>query len=79
MSDVEDTARKVDRGRARPGCPVGRAADGTWLQEILRLEPVVGRLRRRATAELRVPTADGPVVVRPGEFVEVSSTTPTPT
>ncbi|WP_229858675.1 cytochrome P450 [Streptomyces poonensis] len=41
------------------------------LQEILRLEPVVGLLRRRATTELRVPTADGPVTVRPGEFLEM--------
>ncbi|MFH8974852.1 cytochrome P450 [Streptomyces sp. NPDC017890] len=28
--DAEDSARKADRGRARPVCPVGRAADGTW-------------------------------------------------
>ncbi|MFF8974495.1 cytochrome P450 [Streptomyces sp. NPDC014995] len=41
------------------------------LQEILRLEPVVGRLSRRATAPLRLPTADGEVVVRPGELVTV--------
>ncbi|MFK0117577.1 cytochrome P450 [Streptomyces sp. NPDC090994] len=34
MGDGEGTAqrsaRKVDRGRERPGCPVSRAADGTW-------------------------------------------------
>ncbi|WP_343035908.1 hypothetical protein [Streptomyces cyaneogriseus] len=30
MYDREGTARKVDRGRERPGCPVTRAADGTW-------------------------------------------------
>ncbi|MFH8798375.1 cytochrome P450 [Streptomyces sp. NPDC017936] len=41
------------------------------LQEILRLEPVVGRLSRRATAPLRLPTADGAVRVRPGELVTV--------
>ncbi|MEU9556253.1 cytochrome P450 [Streptomyces fumanus] len=41
------------------------------LQELLRLEPVVGTLRRRATAPLRLPTPDGPAEVRPGECVEV--------
>ncbi|CAM5237482.1 cytochrome P450 [Streptomyces fumanus] len=41
------------------------------LQELLRLEPVVGTLRRRATAALRLPTPDGPAEVRPGECVEV--------
>jgi cytochrome P450 len=41
------------------------------LQEILRLEPAVGRLRRRATAELEVPSAKGPVLVRPGEFIDI--------
>ncbi|MEW2398911.1 hypothetical protein [Streptomyces sp. NPDC046862] len=79
MSDAEDTARKVDRGRARPGCPVGRAADGTWqvhgfsaARSVLRGSGTVqAGLRRRATAELRVPTAGGPVVVCPGELVEI--------
>jgi cytochrome P450 len=41
------------------------------LQELLRLEPVVARLRRRATTGLRLPTPDGAVTVRPGEYVEV--------
>jgi cytochrome P450 len=42
------------------------------LQEILRLEPVVGRLSRRATAPLRLPTGDGEAtVVRPGELITV--------
>jgi cytochrome P450 len=41
------------------------------LQEILRLEPVVGRLSRRATAPLRLPTADGEASVRPGEPITV--------
>ncbi|MFF8449660.1 cytochrome P450 [Streptomyces leeuwenhoekii] len=41
------------------------------LQEILRLEPVVGRLRRRAVSALELPTDDGPLAVRPGEVVEL--------
>ncbi|MEU1053246.1 cytochrome P450 [Streptomyces sp. NPDC005876] len=41
------------------------------LQELLRLEPVVGTLRRRATTALRLPTPDGPAEIRPGEYVEV--------
>ncbi|WP_425247051.1 cytochrome P450 [Streptomyces sp. NEAU-NA10] len=41
------------------------------LQEILRLEPVVGRLSRRATAPLRMPTADGEATVGPGELITV--------
>lgn len=41
------------------------------LQEILRLEPVVGRLSRRATAPLRLPTADGEASVGAGELITV--------
>ncbi|MFI6035078.1 hypothetical protein ACIBBD_13110 [Streptomyces sp. NPDC051315] len=41
------------------------------LQEILRLEPVVGRLSRRATAPLRLPTRDGGTTVPPGELITV--------
>ncbi|MEV5551155.1 cytochrome P450 [Streptomyces sp. NPDC052309] len=41
------------------------------LQEILRLEPVVAQLRRRATTALELPCPGGPVAVRPGEYVEV--------
>ncbi|MFF9453701.1 cytochrome P450 [Streptomyces flaveolus] len=41
------------------------------LQELLRLEPVVGQLRRRATEELRLDAPDGPVTVCPGEHVEI--------
>ncbi|GGQ55857.1 cytochrome P450 [Streptomyces flaveolus] len=41
------------------------------LQELLRLEPVVGQLRRRATEELRLDATDGPVAVCPGEHVEI--------
>ncbi|GAA4798908.1 cytochrome P450 [Streptomyces ziwulingensis] len=52
-----------------------RAADEeerlALLQELLRLEPVVVRLRRRATAALELPTRGGPVAVRPGECVEL--------
>lgn len=41
------------------------------LQEILRLEPVVARLSRRATAELTLPTEDGPATVAPGDVITV--------
>ncbi|WP_338145670.1 cytochrome P450 [Streptomyces scabichelini] len=41
------------------------------LHEILRLEPVVARLRRRTTAELQLPTPDGPVSVQPGELLDL--------
>ncbi|MFI9847159.1 cytochrome P450 [Nonomuraea sp. NPDC051941] len=41
------------------------------LHEILRLEPVVGRLRRRTTAALDLAGADGPVTVPPGAVIEV--------
>ncbi|GAA3699541.1 cytochrome P450 [Nonomuraea antimicrobica] len=41
------------------------------LHEILRLEPVVGRLRRRTTEALELAGADGPVTVPPGALVEV--------
>ncbi|MGW2046468.1 cytochrome P450 [Streptomyces sp. NPDC001858] len=30
MGDSPESVRKVERGTARPGCPVRRAADGTW-------------------------------------------------
>jgi cytochrome P450 len=41
------------------------------LHEILRLEPVIGRLRRRTTAPLEVPGAEGSVTVPPGELIDV--------
>ncbi|GGT25085.1 cytochrome P450 [Streptomyces griseoviridis] len=41
------------------------------LEELLRLEPVAARLRRRATAGLELRTPRGPVTVRPGEYVEL--------
>ncbi|MEU3611990.1 cytochrome P450 [Streptomyces sp. NPDC006872] len=30
MGDSRESVRKVERGPARPGCPVRRGADGTW-------------------------------------------------
>ncbi|MEV1068710.1 cytochrome P450 [Streptomyces sp. NPDC050263] len=30
MGDARESVRKVERGPARPGCPVRRGADGTW-------------------------------------------------
>ncbi|WP_225630650.1 cytochrome P450 [Streptomyces solaniscabiei] len=54
--------------RYRSADEAGRLA---VLQELLRLEPVVGQLRRRATEELRLDTSDGPVTVCPGEHVEI--------
>jgi cytochrome P450 len=41
------------------------------LHEILRLEPVVGRLRRRTTTAIDVPGAEGVVTVPAGEFVDI--------
>lgn len=41
------------------------------LHEILRLEPVVARLRRRATATLTLPGDDGPVTVPEGASIEL--------
>ncbi|MBE9375988.1 cytochrome P450 [Saccharopolyspora sp. HNM0983] len=42
------------------------------LHELLRLEPVVGHLRRRTTAEIEVPSANGPVTVPAGEIVDIA-------
>ncbi|WP_280442727.1 cytochrome P450 [Nocardia brasiliensis] len=42
------------------------------LHEILRLEPVVGTLRRRTTAAIEVPGPEGPVVIPAGELVDVA-------
>ncbi|GAA3222477.1 cytochrome P450 [Nonomuraea helvata] len=41
------------------------------LHEILRLEPVVARLRRRTTAPLELPGDDGQVTVPPGALIDV--------
>ncbi len=41
------------------------------LRELLRLEPVIGRLRRRAVESVELSGPDGPVTVCPGEYVEV--------
>ncbi|MET9381318.1 cytochrome P450 [Streptomyces sp. NPDC002928] len=41
------------------------------LHEILRLEPVVGRLRRRTTAPLTLPGGDETVTVPAGELVDI--------
>jgi cytochrome P450 len=41
------------------------------LHEILRLEPVVGRLRRRTTTSIDVPGAEGVVTVPANEFVDI--------
>lgn len=41
------------------------------LHEIVRLEPVVSRLRRRTTAAIELPGAGGPVTVPAGALVEV--------
>ncbi|MER7052666.1 cytochrome P450 [Streptomyces sp. NPDC000351] len=41
------------------------------LQELLRLEPVIGRLRRRTTEAVELPCPGGPVTVGPGEYVEL--------
>jgi hypothetical protein len=41
------------------------------LHEILRLEPVVGKLRRTTRKPVDVQTADGPVTIPPGERIEL--------
>lgn len=41
------------------------------LHEILRVEPVVGTLKRRTTAEVTVPGADGPVEIPSGALVDI--------
>lgn len=42
------------------------------LHELLRLEPIVGTLKRRATAPIELPTNDGnPVTVAPGEIISI--------
>jgi len=41
------------------------------LHEILRLEPVVGELRRRTRKPVDVQTAEGPVTIPPGERIEL--------
>lgn len=46
------------------------------LHELLRLEPVVSNLKRRATAAIELPGEDGEqVTVQPGEIVDVEVTT----
>lgn len=41
------------------------------LHELLRLEPVVGNLKRRTTADVQLPGAEGPVTIPCGELVDV--------
>ncbi|MFH9574516.1 cytochrome P450 [Streptomyces sp. NPDC017230] len=52
-----------------------RSADETGrlavLQELLRLEPVIGHLRRRTTEAVELACPGGPVTVGPGEYVEL--------
>ncbi|MGV9284332.1 cytochrome P450 [Streptomyces sp. NPDC003730] len=56
------------RARYRSADETGRLA---VLQELLRLEPVIGRLRRRTTETVQLPCPGGPLTVRPGEYVEI--------
>jgi cytochrome P450 len=53
-----------------------RAGDETSriavLHELLRLEPVVGNLKRRTTAPVEVPDADGTVTIPAGELVDIA-------
>jgi cytochrome P450 len=52
-----------------------RAAEETErlaiLHELLRLEPVVGHLKRRTTAPVELPTDDEPVTVATGEIIDI--------
>jgi cytochrome P450 len=43
------------------------------LHEILRIEPVISRLKRRTTEPVEVPGEDGTVTIPPGDLVEVVS------
>ncbi|CAM5569138.1 Cytochrome P450 OS=Streptomyces tendae OX=1932 GN=GUR47_22815 PE=3 SV=1 [Streptomyces tendae] len=56
------------RARYRSADETGRLA---VLQELLRLEPVIGRLRRRTTESVQLRCPEGPLTVRPGEYVEI--------
>ncbi|MFG3251240.1 cytochrome P450 [Streptomyces sp. NPDC048187] len=56
------------RERYRSADETGRLA---VLRELLRLEPVIGRLRRRTTESVRLPCPEGPLTVRPGEYVDI--------
>lgn len=47
------------------------AARSTILNELLRLEPVVGHLSRRTTAEIELPGADGPTTIPAGASVDI--------
>jgi cytochrome P450 len=42
------------------------------LLEILRLEPVVGNLKRRTTGPLEVPGPEGPVMIPAGDLVDIA-------
>lgn len=42
------------------------------LHELLRLEPVIGNLKRRTTAPVALPGAEGPVTIPAGELVDVA-------
>ncbi|MBB5868266.1 cytochrome P450 [Allocatelliglobosispora scoriae] len=44
------------------------------LHELLRLEPVIGNLKRRTTAPVELPGADGPVVIPAGALIDVAVT-----
>lgn len=41
------------------------------LHELLRLEPVVGHLKRRTTSPVEVPGEDGPITIPAGQLVDV--------
>ncbi|AEE44287.1 cytochrome P450 [Cellulomonas fimi] len=56
------------RARYRSSDAAGRVE---LLEEVLRLEPVVGHLLRETTAPLTLDGPDGPVVVPPGSVVDV--------
>ncbi|MGP2442115.1 cytochrome P450 [Streptomyces sp. JW3] len=73
MSDGQESARKVDRGRERPGCPVSRAADGTWqvhdyeaAREVLRGPGTVQAGLGIETVEKLPPRVRRPVLYRDG-------------
>jgi cytochrome P450 len=49
----------------------GEGERHAMLQEILRLEPVVGNLLRRATADLTIETDDGAITIPQGDLIDL--------
>ena len=62
----------TDEALRRRYLAAGESERFAVLHELLRLEPVVGNLKRRTTAPVAVPGADGPVTIPAGALVDVA-------